>query len=84
MLGLTRGSCNHTARVMSTAVNQVPEEVANNLFLLPGSPVMEDIDRRMTISEGRLDDTFQRNWQGAPLHVSCAVTTNTALRVCAM
>ncbi|CAN0432629.1 unnamed protein product, partial [Ectocarpus fasciculatus] len=30
---------------------------------------MEDIDRRMTISEGLLHDVAQQNWQGAPLHV---------------
>lgn len=51
----------------------MPEEVRDNLFLLPGSPVIEDIDRRMTISEGQLQDAGQRNWQGAPLHVSGVV-----------
>lgn len=31
---------------------------------------MEDIDRRMTIAEGQLSQAPQRNWQGAPVHVS--------------
>lgn len=61
---------------------QVPEQITDNLFLLPGSPVMEDIDRRMTISEGLLADPAQRNWQGAPLHVSDAITTCCGCVVC--
>eukprot|EP00752_Nemacystus_decipiens_P012338 g10938.t1 len=47
----------------------VPERITDNLFLLPGSPVIEDIDRRMTISEGQLADPAHRHWQGPPLHV---------------
>lgn len=45
---------------------------------------MEDIDRRMTISEGLLHDVAQQNWQGAPLHVSGAITTYTAERLCSI
>lgn len=52
---------------------QVPEEVNPNLYLLSGSPTMEDLDRPMTISEGQLKQASLRNWQGAPLHVSSSL-----------
>lgn len=31
---------------------------------------MEDIDRRMTISEGLFSIASQKSWQGAPIDVS--------------